>query len=116
MKEKEMTLCIWIHHIATFAGLICGTQALCAEWDSQRKIRKVRFFGILLFLGSQIWAVMKIIQDVKAGTSRLRKCIMQIQDKVKDRRKTKAAVAGLLIASLAYKIFLPCQLYVSRVK
>lgn len=50
MKEKEMTLCIWIHHIATFAGLICGTQALCAEWDSQRKIRKVRFLESCYFL------------------------------------------------------------------
>ena len=56
---REQKICSWIHHIATFIGVFIGMKRLLEKRGGI--IRK----GILgLFLGSQLFAVCKILADM----------------------------------------------------
>lgn len=70
MKEREVSVCIWIHHIATFAAAAEGIYYLTA-----RKQKLWRRTGIFLLTVFQAWAGLKIVSGLKNGRSGLReKC------------------------------------------
>lgn len=64
MKERELSVCIWIHHIATFAAAAEGIYYLT--------VRKQKFWrkaGIFLLTAFQSWAAVKIVAGLINGRS-----------------------------------------------
>lgn len=67
---REQKICSWIHHIATFIGVFIGMKRLLEKRGGI--IRK----GILgLFLGSQLFAVCKILADMILGRKELKRLV-----------------------------------------
>ena len=66
MGEKELSVCIGIHHIATLLGISEGIYYLFAG-----KQRFWRSCGVFLLTVFQSWAGLKILADLQKGKSRL---------------------------------------------
>lgn len=102
MKEKELNICIWIHHAATFLGIICSVCLLI-----RRKLSKGRICILTLFLESQLWGAFKIISDFKKGRSRLRDSYEKIHTLSKNGRQERRTAAGLCCGSVLFKLSVP---------
>ncbi len=102
MKEREVNTGIWIHHIVTFIGLSCGIYRL-----GDKRIGKSRAFALIIFIGSQFWAVIKIIADLLSGGSRLKKSFEQIHIRCQDRQKERKILAVLVAGSSLFKLGVP---------
>ena len=63
MQEREYTVCVWLHHIATFVGLLSGIYHVVMLWENKdhglvRTPGRVigilfRIAGLLLFVWNQ---------------------------------------------------------------
>ena len=102
MKEREVNTGIWIHHIVTFIGLSCSIYRL-----GEKQIGKGRAFALIMFIGSQLWAVIKIIADLLSGGSRLKKSFERIHTCCQDRPKERKILAVLVAGSAFFKLGVP---------
>ena len=75
MDKREWKICVWIHHIATFTGLITGIAELVCN---RRNALKESLLGVYII--SQLWAAIKIIASVKSGKERLKDSYDKIQN------------------------------------
>lgn len=105
MKENELKICVWFHHIATIVGLILG----CREFG-HKTMGKGRKCALLLFLITQVWAVEKIISNVENENLRLRDCLDNIHKQSKNEYQARGILATLLSASVLFKIGTPLVL------
>lgn len=102
MKEKELKICIWIHHIATFIGVVLSIRALRRRQESEG-----RRCALVLFLVSQVWAVIKIVSDYKNGSSRLAECLNNICEQSRNEYQARGIVASLISGSVLFKVGIP---------
>lgn len=102
MKEKELDICIWLHHTATFLGIFCGMSVLI-----RKKLGKCRICILVLFIESQLWGAVKIVRDLRNRRSRLRDSLERIQACSKSRRKEMGIIAGLICGSILFKLGIP---------
>lgn len=98
-KEKELTVCIWIHHIATFAGIAEGIYYLTAK--KQCLLKKFIIFMFTLF---QSWAGAKILKDLRSRRSRLEKSYENIKKLTGSKMKQQGILAGLTVSAAVLKI------------
>ena len=99
MKEKELSVCIWIHHIATFAGIAEGIYYLAAKRQGFLKS-----FGIFLFTLLQSWAGIKIFRDLRSGSSRLAESYENIKKLTDSKGRQKGILFGLALSTAVLKI------------
>lgn len=102
MKEKELDIYIWLHHIATFFGLFCGMRVLAGK-----KLSKCRICVLVLYIETQIWGAVKIIRDVRNGRFRLRDSFVKIQKHRQSTCQERAVIAGLTCGSVIFKAGVP---------
>lgn len=98
MKEKELFVCIWIHHIATFAGISEGIYYLMSG-----KRRIWRNGVIFLLTAFQSWAGFKILTDIKKGKSRLADSYTDLKGLSGNKRKI--ILGTVMLLSTMFKIF-----------
>lgn len=99
MREKELSICIGIHHIATFLGIWEGIYYLAK--GRQNLFRSCVIFLLTTF---QSWAGLKILADLKAGRSRLEESYRSL-DKLKgNREKKRGFLWGLVLSSAVFKV------------
>lgn len=102
MKEKELKICIWIHHIATFIGVFLSLRALMSRCTGTG--RKCIMF---IFLLSQIWAVIKIVSNRENDNSHLEECLNHIYEQSKNEYQARGIVASLISGSVLFKMGFP---------
>ena len=93
MKEKELSVCIWIHHIATFAGIAEGIYYLTVK-----RHRCFKRFGIFLL------TIFQILKDLRSGRSRLTKSCENIKELTDSRKKRQGILFGLTFATAVFKV------------
>ena len=106
MREKEWTICIWIHHIATFIGLFSSLYHIAAG----KKRPAARSGGLILFACCQAFGVFKIVADLAKGRSRLRKSFDNIHSLCRDKRQERGLLWVLTALSAVFKTSTPCLL------
>lgn len=114
MKEKEVSLCTWLHHIATFTGIYAGLYQLMTK-----KLNCWRKGGLILFTLFQSWAGIKIFRDAVTGIPRFRQICDSIHNLTNDSGQRQKILWLLTIACIFYKCMIPCQLgskYSVRIK
>lgn len=105
MQEKEVSLCTWLHHIATFTGIYAGLyQLMTKELNCWRK------GGLILFTSFQSWAGIKILRDAVTGIPRFRQVCDSIHNLTNDSGQRQRILWLLTIACIFYKCMIPCQL------
>lgn len=102
MREKELSICIAIHHIATFLGIWEGIYYLA-------KGRQNLFRSCVIFLltAFQSWAGLKILVDLQTGRSRLKESYRSLDnlDKLKSNSERKRSFLwGLVLSSAIFKV------------
>lgn len=105
MREKELSICIGLHHIATLIGILEGVYYLFT--------RKRRFWKnsmILFFTAFQSWAAFKILADIKNGRSRLRESYMNLEKLRISSKQRQEVLWGSTAASILFKL-LPVRLF-----
>lgn len=118
MKEKELKICIWIHHITTFIGVFLSLRALISS-----HLGTGRKCIMSIFLLSQMWAVIKIINNSLSrsasseGTcvtvcpdgngSSLGECLNHIYEQSKNEYQARGIVASLIGSSVLFKVGFP---------
>ncbi len=106
MREKELSICIGIHHIATLIGILEGVYYLFA---GKRQLWKN---GAIVFLTAfQSWAAFKILADIKRGKSRIRESYQNLKQLQINRRQRQGVLWGSAAASALFKV-LPVRLFV----
>ena len=104
MGEKELSVCIGIHHIATLIGISEGIYYLLAG-----KQRFLRSFAVLLLTALQSFAGFKILVDLHNGKSRLADSYRNLE-KIKTSRKQRRGILwGMAFASTLFRV-LPVRL------
>lgn len=118
MKEKELKICIWIHHIATFVGVFLSLRALIS-----RHLGTGRKCIMSVFLLSQVWAVIKIINNSLSRSASLQgvciaacpdgdgsslgECLNHIYEQSKNEYQARGIVASLISGSVLFKVGFP---------
>lgn len=102
MKEKELKICIWIHHIATFIGVFLSLRALIS-----RHIGMGRKCIMFVFLLSQMWAVAKISNNCENDSSHLGECLNHIYEQSENEYQARGIVASLISGSVLFKVGFP---------
>lgn len=106
MREKELSICIGIHHIATLIGILEGIYYL---FSGKRRLWKN---GVIVFLTAfQSWAAFKILADIKKGKSRLRESYQNLKRLQMNKRQRQRVLWGSAAASALFKV-LPVRLFV----
>lgn len=100
MKEKELFVCIWIHHIATFAGISEGIYYLIS--GNRRVWKNCMIFLLTAF---QSWAGLKILADIRKGKSRLADSCKGLKELSENKRERERILWTLVLASTIFKIF-----------
>lgn len=100
MKEKELFVCIWIHHIATFVGISEGIYYLMS--GSRRVWKNCMIFLLTAF---QSWAGFKILADMRKGKSRLTDSCESLKELSGSKREREKILWILVSASAIFKIF-----------
>jgi len=99
MREKELAVCIGIHHIATLIGISEGIYYLLAG-----KQRFLRSCAVFLLTALQSFAGLKILVDLHNGKSRLADSCRNLE-KIKTSRKHKRGILwGMALSSTLFKI------------
>lgn len=99
---REQKICSWIHHIATFIGIFIGTKRLFEKRGGM--IRK----GILgIFLGSQLFAVCKILADMILGRNRIEEVYEKMEAVCSSPNRRKIMLAGMTALSVLFKTGTP---------
>ena len=106
MREKELTICIWIHHISTFIGLFASLYHIAAG----RKRPAFRTGGLILFASCQAFGAFKIAADLAKGRSRLRKSFENIHSLCRDKRQARGLLWVMTALSAVFKTSTPCLL------
>ena len=101
MREKELSICIGIHHIATFWGITEGIYYLLAR--RQRFLRSSMIFLLTVF---QSWAGIKILADLRDGRSRLKESYTSLQKIKGGRGGTRGLLWGAALSSALFKVLL----------
>ncbi len=104
MREKELSICIGIHHIATLVGISEGMYYLFAG-----KQRLLRSLGVLLLTVLQSWAGLKILADLRKGKSRLKDSYRNLEKIESSRRQRQGILWGMVLSSTLFKV-LPVHL------
>lgn len=104
MREKELTICIGIHHIATLIGISEGMYYLLAG-----KQRLWRSCGVFFLTVLQSWAGIKIVADLKRGKSRLKDSYRNLEKIKRSRRQRQGILWGMALSSTLFKV-LPVRL------
>lgn len=102
MREKEQSVLIYIHHIATFLGFFAAVFQL-----RERKKSSFKKAGLFFFVLGQGFAVVKIICDWWEGKSRLWKSIEKIQTYSKNEYEERGILWSLILLSAIWKIGVP---------
>ncbi len=100
MREKELSICIWIHHIATFIGISEGLYYLLAG-----KQGFIRSCGVFLLTAFQSLAGFKILVDLRNGQSRLADSYRNLEKVDSFKRQKRGILWGLAVSSSFFKIF-----------
>lgn len=99
---REQKICSWIHHIATFIGVFIGMKRLLEKRGGI--IRK----GILgLFLGSQLFAVCKILADMILGRNGIEEACEKMEAVFSSPNQRRSMLAGMMALSVLFKIGTP---------
>lgn len=99
---REQKICSWIHHIATFLGIFIGTKQLLEKRGGI--IRK----GILgLFLGSQLFAVCKILADMIVGRNGIEEACEKMEAVCSTPNQRRGMLAGVMALSVLFKVGSP---------
>lgn len=106
MREKELTICIWIHHISTFIGLFASLYHIA----SGRRRTAARTGGLILFASGQAFGALKIIADLSKGRSRLRKGFESIHSLCRSKRQERGLLWVMTALSAIFKTSTPCLL------
>lgn len=104
MCEKELSICIGIHHIATLIGISEGIYYLSAG--------KRRFWknGILFLLTVfQSWAGLKILTDQRGKRQRMIESYRSLEELEASRKKRRKILWGITAVSALFKV-LPARL------
>ncbi|MXP76027.1 hypothetical protein GN277_11705 [Lachnospiraceae bacterium WCA-9-b2] len=104
MGEKELSVCIGIHHIATLLGISEGIYYLFAG-----KQRFWRSSGVFLLTVFQSWAGLKILADLQKGKSRLNESYRNLEKIKSSRRQRRGILWGMVLSSTLFKL-LPVHL------
>lgn len=113
MREKELTISTWIHHISTFIGLSTGIYYLIRRMSMKRTLpggltarteKPLRSFLLILFTLLQSWAVIKVLNDLADGTSRLKERCKDIHRLSSNRREECRILWGMTFLSSVFKI------------
>lgn len=104
MREKELSICIMIHHIATLVGIGEGMYYLAAG-----KQRFWRSCGVFLLTALQSWAGIKIVADLRRGRSRLNDSYRNLEKIKSSRRQRQGILWGMVLSSTLFKV-LPVRL------
>ena len=104
MGEKELSVCIGIHHIATLLGISEGIYYLFAG-----KQRFWRSCGVFLHTVFQSWAGLKILADLQKGKSRLNESYRNLEKIKSSRRQRRGILWGMVLSSTLFKL-LPVHL------
>lgn len=102
MTEKEKNTCIWIHHTATILGIVYSVRLFV-----EKRLRRCSLFVLVLFLEGQIWAVFKIMTDLRNGGSRLRNSFERIHIHSGNRHRERSISIGVTLASVLFKLGVP---------
>lgn len=105
MQEKEVSLCTWLHHIATVTGIYAGLYQLMTK-----ELNRWRKGGLILFTSFQSWAGIKILRDAVTGIPRFRQVCDSIHNLTNDSGQRQRILWLLTIACIFYKCMIPCQL------
>lgn len=105
MREKELSICIGIHHIATLIGISEGMYYLLA--GRQRLWRSCIVFLLTAF---QSWAGFKILADVQNGKSRLTDSCRNLEKIKCSRRQRRGILWGMTLSSALFKVLPVCLL------
>ncbi len=104
MREKELSFCIVLHHIATFIGISEGIYYLLAG-----RQQFLRSFAVFLLTAVQSFAGFKILADLHKGKSRLADSYRNLE-KIKTSRKQRRGILwGMAFSSTLFKV-LPVRL------
>lgn len=109
MDKKEFKVCIWIHHIATFAGLAAGISVLTRKRQGKKK-SVWKKAALLLYIISQIWAAFKIAVSFLSGKEQMKDSYDNIHSLCDDSRKEKMFTWFLTMTSACAKIGIPAAL------
>lgn len=113
MREKELTLSTWIHHISTLIGLSTGIYYLIRRILPGRSFpdrfalrgkNLLRSFLLFLFTALQSWAWIKILADLSDHTSRLRERCKDIHRLSRSKREERRILWGMTFLSAMFKI------------
>ena len=117
MQEREYTVCVWLHHIATFVGLLSGIYHVVMLWENKdhglvRTPGRVigilfRIAGLLLFVWNQFKSAKKILDDFLTDDSRFRimlQSIPEVCDTIHEERRMLWGFTGM---SLLYQLGVP---------
>ncbi|MGF0034620.1 hypothetical protein ACQRBN_16940 [Bariatricus sp. SGI.154] len=113
MREKELTISTWIHHISTLIGLSTGIYYLIKRMSTRRTLpdrfvpgskKPLRSFILFVFTMLQFWAGLKILKDLSEGTSRLKERCKDIHRLSSNRREERRILWGMTFLSSMFKI------------
>lgn len=104
MYKKELSVCIGIHHIATFIGISEGIYYLFA---GRRRFWKN--WIIFLLTAFQSWAGFKILADARTGRQRLIESYRSLEELEVNRQKKRGILWGAVAISTMFKV-LPARL------
>ena len=118
MKVKEYVLCVQLHHIATFVGLLSGICHMIMLWGSKdhdsvmEKPGRVisillRMAGLILYVWNQLKAAKKIIDDFLTDDSRLRMAVQSIHEICDTLEEERQMLWGVTVISLLHKLTVP---------
>lgn len=104
MREKELSICIGIHHIATLIGVLEGMYYLLAG-----RQRFFRSCAVFLLTAIQSWAGFKILADLQKGKSRLADSFRNLEKIKKNKKQRRGILWGMALSSALFKV-LPVRL------
>ncbi len=104
MREKELSICIGIHHIATLIGVLEGMYYLLAG-----RQRFFRSCAVFLLTALQSWAGFKILADLQKGKSRLADSFRNLEKIKKSKKQRRGILWGMALSSALFKV-LPVRL------
>ena len=104
MREKELSFCIVLHHIATFIGISEGIYYLLAG-----RQQFLRSFAVFLLTAVQSFAGFKILADLHNGKSRLADSYRNLEKTRTSRKQRRGILWGMALSSTLFKI-LPVRL------
>lgn len=113
MSVKEQNICIWIHHIATILGLCTGFFKLRAHPENKKG---AAFPLLILYITSQLWALLKLLAGLGAKRQPLKKSFLNIKKLCRTQKQERSFLWLLTLLAAGFKLGTPALLHCGRTK